>query len=760
MKNLIDLSIEIFDIKGLLYADGALGEQEEKNGCTYNFNRDIDARCFKNAVARFVRTGTREDAFDVFFCYAEIFKTFGGYKNGIDALLQLLYQHEATSASLLTKHRDHYSHSAYVFALGLAIFMNNKKMQNAFATHFGKNNLHLNFLKYWGMASLFHDIGYPYEISFIQVYEYGEKIDVEDAAHRLRMQYANLDGFIELSDEEVKKCGAFMPKGKKDLNSLFIAQILKTFGAISGFDTLDKNILKTCLGDRITKSKGKYMDHAYFSAVLFLKKLLKCDGVVLDQGTVDAVMAMLLHNSFYKISYKNEIKGEKLYSPIHLKDQPLAYLLMLCDELQCWDRMPYGEISKKQQLAWDMDIEIDNDNISVTYFFDDTADESDKAKITGLVADIKQKVINTDEIATLTAICKDKHKDKKVYDYLSDSKFIDLCKIAETINTSYMEDCENAGIKGYMQSEFDSLTLEYKLSNVAQAKNYVRHLHKINCFFSDRQLDYPVVNEFTEKELSYLAVDEHIRWVAEKAGMGWRYGRQVGENEETDKNSYKDRKERERKRIHRDIVPFSDLNDNEKKKDTFPINNMVKQLAQYGIKIYRMNTVPDRKWVIAGLGHRDLTRIEGFDEEKVRSEIRTYIRNLQEDYEVKAYCGCAEGADLLFAEEVLKCGVELIAVLPCKWQEFVTEHHDHGEKLMQILGQTKDVLIKTDNKSRYVEMNRVLIKECDELLIMWDGKELDFEDAEGNEINRGGTYDTICKAEAARKRIKYLCKSR
>lgn len=759
MKTLIDLSTEIFDIKGLLHADGVLGEQEEKNGCTYNFNRDIDARCFKNAVARFVRTGAREDAFDVFFCYAEIFKTFGGYKNGIDSLLQLLYQHEATSASLLTKHRDHYSHSAYVFALGLAIFMNNKNMQNAFATHFGKDNLYHNFLKYWGMAALFHDIGYPYEIAFLQVKQYGEKIDNKDMAYRLCMQYSNLNGFVELSDEEVKRCGDLMPKGKKDINSLFTDQILKTFGGISGFEKLDEKIVRDSLEKRIIHAEEN-MDHGYFSAVLFLKKLLKYNKFKLDQSTMDAVMAMFLHNSFYKYTYKNEIKGEKLYQHLHLKEQPLAYLLMLCDELQCWDRVPYGEISKKQQLAWDMDIEVNNDNISVTYFFDDNATATDKAKIEGLIAEINQKVINTDEIATLTAICKDKHKDKKVYDYLSDSKFIDLCKIAETINTSYMEDCENAGIKGYMQSEFDSLTLEYKLSNVAQAKNYVRHLHKINCFFSDRQLDYPVVNEFTEKELSYLAVDEHIRWVAEKVEMGWKYGRQVAENEETDTNSYKDRKERERKRIHRDIVPFSDLSDNEKKKDTFPINNMVKQLAQYGIKIYRTNTVPDRKWVIAGLGHRNLNRIEGFNEEKVRSEIRTYIRELQEDCEVKAFCGCAEGADLLFAEEALKCGVELTAVLPCRWQEFAAEHHDKGEKLMQVLGQAKDVLIKTDNKSRYVEMNRVLIKECNELIIMWDGKELDFEDAEGNEINRGGTFDTICKAEAAKKRIKYLCKSR
>lgn len=754
MKSLIDLSSKIFDVKGLLHVEGKLGSKEEKNGCKYNFNRDIDALCFKNALARFVRTGTKEDAFDVFFCYAEIFKTFGGYSKGIDSLLDLLYQHEATSAVLLTKHRDHYSHSVYVFALGLAIFMNNKNMRDAFALRFGQERQYYNFLKYWGMAALFHDVGYPYEISFLQVLEYGEGIakkrDLNEGTNygaergRLKMQYANLDGFVALDSKEISKCKDFLPEGGKDINDIFVEQILKDFGLISGNNTLDRKIIKRCLESRIINA-DKYMDHGYFSAVLFLKKFLNYSDGPLDQYTLDAVMAMLLHNSFYKITYKEQIKGEK-YEPIHLKSQPLAYLLMLCDELQCWDRIPYGKISRTQELAWDIDIEVTDEKIGLVYYFEE-GKEADTGKIKNLMYNINRDTVVTDEVALLSVEYGKKYKDKKVYDYLSDSKFIDLCKIAETINISYMEDCENAGIKGYMQNEFDALTLEYKLSNVAQAKNYVRHLQRINCFFSDKLLDYEVVDDFTEKELADLAVDEHIRWVAEKAEMGWKYG-----------TDYADRNERERKRIHRDIIPYCDLTEDEKKKDTFPISNMVKQLAKYGIKIYRTDFSPKKEWVIAGIGHRDLTRIKDFDEEKTRGQIRSHIRKLQENFTVKAYSGCAAGADLIFAEEVLKCRVELTAVLPCPWKEYMCEHKDGGVQLMRILGQAQNVLIKPDRHSRYVEMNRIMIKECDELLAMWDGRELAFEDENGNEINRGGTYDAICRAEAARKRIVYLCR--
>lgn len=739
MKTLIDLSTKIFDEKELLHKIGDSGKTIETNGCEYNFNRDVDKRCFKNALARFLRTGTKEDAFDVFFCYSEIFKTFGGYKNGNDALLELLYQYEANSATLLTKHRDHYSHSVYVFALGLAIFMNNKTLREAFVARYGENKVFEHFLKYWGMVGLFHDVGYPYEIAFLEVLQYGEKIDNDKESERLKMQYSNLQGFVSLSIEEIEKCGEFMPKGRQDINALFASEILKSFGSLTDNFELDLKIVENCLSERITKA-DKFMDHGYFSAVLFLKKLLNVENFMLDQITLDSVMAMLLHNSFYKRTYKSDIMKDR-YEQIHAEVQPLAYLLMLCDELQCWDRAPYGEISRKQELAWDIDIHVSDKRIDLEYYFVD-GNENDTKKITDLVNDICKSVVNTNEIAQFTAKPANKKKDKKVYDYFSDSRFISLCKIAETINISYMEDCKQAGIKGYLQQEFDNLTLEYKLSNIAQAKNYVRHLQNINCFFSDRQLDYIPVHEFTEDELEYLAVDEHIRWVNEKVEMGWQYG-----------TDYKDRIEREQKRIHKDIVPYDDLTLQEKKKDYFPINNMIKNLEPYGIRIYRMDIENKPKLILGCTGHRDLSRIKGMDEEEVRSKVREHIRELKEKYKLTLYSCFADGADLLFAEEALKCGIDVIAVLPCSWKSFIKEHNDGGVKFMQLLGQTKEVKVKPNQFSRYDDMSRYLVKQCDEMLVLWDGNELPLEDEKGQELNRGGTFDTMLAAQSANKKI-------
>jgi hypothetical protein len=295
-----------------------------------------------------------------------------------------------------------------------------------------------------------------------------------------------------------------------------------------------------------------------------------------------------------------------------------------------------------------------------------------------------------------------------------------------------------------MRREFDNLTLEYKLSNVAQAKNYVRHLEDIGCFFSDRRLDYTPVNEFTEDEIEFLAVNEHIRWANEKVSMGWKYG-----------FDYKNRCERDRKRIHMDIVPYDDLSPDAKSKDYNPINNMIKHLSVYGIKVYRYNNHYPLH-IVGCIGHRDLSRIKDFNEEEVRGQIRSYIRELQEKYTLKIFCGFADGADLLFVEEGIKCGVPIIAVLPCDWHEFMLEHNDGGVKFMQALAQTKEVRVKPNNKNRYMEVSRSIVRQSDEMFFLWDGKSEQFVSENGEEINRGGTYDALQQALKAGKKIKYF----
>ena len=107
-----------------------------------------DQICFKNAIEKFLSTGKKEDAFTVFFCYCEIFKIFGkGYEN-TKILLETLSDHEYHSGELLSKHRDHYSHSVYVFLLGLAVFSNDAYYKNIFINLYHLNDDTLVFAKF------------------------------------------------------------------------------------------------------------------------------------------------------------------------------------------------------------------------------------------------------------------------------------------------------------------------------------------------------------------------------------------------------------------------------------------------------------------------------------------------------------------------------------------------------------------------------------------------------------------------------------
>ena len=78
--------------------------------------------------------------------------------------------------------------------------------------------------------------------------------------------------------------------------------------------------------------------------------------------------------------------------------------------------------------------------------------------------------------------------------------------------------------------------LEYKLSNIAQAKGF-RGSAGVHPPFIPIVLDYTPVTDFKtligvpghEGDLTKIAIAEHERWCAEKRAMGWDYGdRHVG----------------------------------------------------------------------------------------------------------------------------------------------------------------------------------------------------------------------------------------
>lgn len=143
--------------KETLYADipnDLEGTSLKRNQIPFNMEKDIDRLCFSNAIERFLKSGKKEDAFDVYFCYLEMF--IGDYDK-TRRMIELLSEFEANGSGLLMKHRDHYSHSVYVFTLGLAMYESNEIYRNIYKNTYNlqdENEAAAHYLHYWGLSSL------------------------------------------------------------------------------------------------------------------------------------------------------------------------------------------------------------------------------------------------------------------------------------------------------------------------------------------------------------------------------------------------------------------------------------------------------------------------------------------------------------------------------------------------------------------------------------------------------------------------------
>ena len=158
-----------------------LGKSLRKGQIPYNMQMDADRLSLERALGVFIDSGVSEDAYMVYYCFLEMF--LGCYGRS-KKMVELLSEYEANGSSLLLKHRDHYSHSVYVFALGLAIYETNAAFRREFKRFYGFDADEGNrpqrrsaanlFLEFWGLTSLFHDIGYPFELPYEQVLSYFE----------------------------------------------------------------------------------------------------------------------------------------------------------------------------------------------------------------------------------------------------------------------------------------------------------------------------------------------------------------------------------------------------------------------------------------------------------------------------------------------------------------------------------------------------------------------------------------------------------
>ena len=205
--------------------------------------------------------------------------------------------------------------------------------------------------------------------------------------------------------------------------------------------------------------------------------------------------------------------------------------------------------------------------------------------VSDLIPDFRPDVKQEDPSDCIRVVMEDKKK--RTGRYLSDDSYLSLYRFAIALNGRYA----GAKTEEEMQKAFENrLSLEYKLSNIAQAKAFDRQLNGIRCFYTDRAVDYEPVRDFRaltakkghEKDLLKISVAEHKRWCDEKREMGWQYGKAHLINASQAGKAQTDYVMRERTRMHRDLVNFSRLDAEEQFKDQNPMELMCELIRAFG----------------------------------------------------------------------------------------------------------------------------------------------------------------------------------
>ena len=619
------------------------GTSSAPNQIPYNMQMDINRLCLERELERFIDTGATQDAYNVYYCFTELF--LGSYRKS-KRLVELLNECETNASTLLKEHRDHYSHSVYVFVLGLAVYETNVNFRLTFNSFYQFDQAESNteqshaaacfFLEYWGLTALFHDIGYPFELAFEQVMSYFDVADDERGESVPYIAFKNVRPMIDLKPQAQELFEKMYGKRFATINELLAHDITQKLGAAYNFseDYLTKILEKKPVSP---EDFAYYMDHAYFSAMRLyreLEELLDGDAndtrqpLELKAAHVDALSAILLHYVVLRYSIA-PCAGE---TDPHLSKElhPLAWLLILCDELQCWDRTAYGRNTKTALNPMGAEFDFRDNRIIATYLFDLGEQEkidayhqayvawkkagklgkapklkaySDIAGEKNQFADEIECLVNTEGVPLIVA-CYTAPTDRSgKHAYLSDSNFLHIRDFAVALNARYSHGRSEDDVDAdQLEAEFEALSLEYKLSNINQAKSFSRYLNAIHCFYADRQVDFDTLAEFAPDQISIIAPMEHERWERERQAMGWCHGdyyEQVPVPPGVDERAYR-KALREQMRCHKLVMDgeftrerirehYRSLPERDKGKDWKPFNSMLKLIGRFdGLRIYQL----------------------------------------------------------------------------------------------------------------------------------------------------------------------------
>lgn len=539
-------------------------------------------------------------------------------QNTLLGLVEVMEKYEKNTGELIDRQRDHFIHSVNVFLLGLAIYSQNKKFRSIFKKYITDSKYEKyyghdvgkvsreEFFYRWGVASLLHDIGYPFEIVGKQL----KKI-INDGVKSISNSY-DVDIGINYSDfnqfNSIIKMDPFdfADNYREEYKQTKMLDLFKPTDIMAhkisldfGFD--DEKFLQVTnhLNAFVDYMReNDFIDHGFYSAILVLNSYgkifqkYKKDKVFFFYPVVDSATAILLHNYYNKTLQKDPF-NLKLLSPYK---NPIAFLLILCDELQEWNRQPFGQIDKKKLHVNELEISIDKELLRVKYILKNgylgLGFSKDKKSFIDSVLDVHSifdmgLVVSSDvEPGIQEEIMRNRDiEDIQAPDVLMRNIEEIAIEINRLYNVSIEEEYNEKLEKGlpidenlqksydYM-CDFNDLDSEFKLSNLRQARSIPKKLNMIGCEIASIDADNRralTKDDFDEKEIEDLAKFEHLEWCEEKIGTGWTYG------------EVKDRTKRETPYL----VEYDKLDERTKQLDRNAILIIPELLEHLGLKVVR-----------------------------------------------------------------------------------------------------------------------------------------------------------------------------
>lgn len=298
-------------------------------------------------------------------------------------------------------YRDHVEHVLQVWAIGISLLEYNElSLSDGFNIDNGKDfNFELDIPNrvttiskselwaMWSLIALCHDLGYPIE----------KTSKINKQAKKIIAHFGNMN-FVELNYSF-------------DIINTFLVEKFLNIISSKAIITDKQTSIQTKYRDKISKSLEDYK-HGVFSSLLIFKSLtffLETDYYLPNTSLIKEDVRQF----FIRKEILRSIAGHTCPKIYHIRLDTLAFLLILCDELQEWNRPRFDDLKKISTIIEPKVVLKEysmgtNQKVHIEFSYDCNLNEEDKLAI------VKNKYRN---IHMLLRSAKDDYDRKMIFNW-------------------------------------------------------------------------------------------------------------------------------------------------------------------------------------------------------------------------------------------------------------------------------------------------------------------------------------------------------